>query len=91
MLNGMELMILISSVVVAFCVITIISKFVRYFDNQKKNINYQKNNSQDIKILEMKLTEIKLKNTGNSLDENIRFIYNDESVSFSMGWGDIIG
>lgn len=76
---------LISLIVVSACMLVIILKFVRYFNNKKKIMNYQKNNMQDIKILEMKLSEIKLKNNGHSLDENISFIYNDESVGFSMG------
>ena len=91
MLNGLDLMMLISLAVIAGCMVTIINKFIRYFNNKKKVMIYQENNRQDIKILEAKLTEIKLKNKGHSLDENISFIYNDESVGFSMEWGDIIG
>ena len=81
---------LISLAVVVVCVIIIISKFIRYFDNKKKMIIYQENSRQDIKILEAKLVDIKLKNKGHDLDENIRFISNDESIVFSMGWGDVI-
>lgn len=90
MLNSLEWMMLISLAVVVVCVIIIISKFIRYFDNKKKMIIYQENSRQDIKILEAKLVDIKLKNKGHDLDENIRFISNDESIVFSMGWGDVI-
>lgn len=90
MLNSLEWMMLISLAVVVVCVIIIISKFIRYFDNKKKVIIYQENNRQDIKILEAKLTDIKLKNKGRDLDENIRCISKDESIVFSMGWGDVI-
>lgn len=76
--------------VVLFCVVIIIYKFIRYFDNKKKEIIYQENNRRDIKILEAKLRKIKLKNRGRDLDENIRFISNDESIVFSMEWGDVI-
>ena len=43
----------------------------------------------NIGILEVKIPEIKLKNKGYSLDENIMFIYDDESVSFLMGLEDL--
>lgn len=91
MLNSLDWTMLISLAVAVACIITIINKFIKYYNNKKKIMIYQINNRQDIKILEAKLAEIKLKNKGNSLDENIRFIYNDESVVFSMEWGDIIG
>ena len=47
----------------------------------------QQDNMRNIGILEVKIPEIKLKNKGYSLDENI--IYDDESVSFLMGLEDL--
>ncbi|MBP3476595.1 MAG: hypothetical protein J6K48_09785 [Lachnospiraceae bacterium] len=90
MQNGLDWLLMFSLVMIVVCVLIVIFKFVRYFDNAKKVANDKKNSMQDIKILEVKLADIKLKNKGHSLDENIKFIYNDESISFSMGWEDIL-
>lgn len=91
MLNSLDWVMLISLVVVVACMIIIILKFIKYFDNKKKLMESQSVSGQDIKILEVLLADIKLKNKGHSLDENISLIYDDESVGFSMEWGDIIG
>lgn len=91
MANALNWMTLVSLVVVLVCAKIIISKFIRYFDIKKKVIMNQENNSQDIRILEAKLSEIKLKNKGHDLNENIGYIFNDEGVFFSMEWGEIIG
>lgn len=90
MLNSLNLMMVISLVIIAICLFIIILKFNNYFNSKKQMMNDQRNNTQNIEILEGKLAEVKLKNKGNSLDENIKFIYNDENVFFSMEWGNII-
>lgn len=90
MLNSLNLMMVISLVIIAICLFIIILKFNNYFNSKKQIMNDQRNNIQNIEILEGKLAEVKLKNKGHSLDENIKFIYNDENVFFSMEWGNII-
>lgn len=89
MQNGLYWIIMLSLAVIVVYLFNVIFKFIRYFDNVKKATNDKKNDIQDIKILKVRLSDIKLKNNGYSLDENIKFIYNDESVCFSMGLEDI--
>lgn len=89
MLNSLNVIMWISFIVVVFCVFLIFQKFIRYFANQKRALVDQKKNIRDIRILEVKLPEIKLKNKGESLDENIDLIYDDVSIGFAMNWGDI--
>ena len=89
MMNSLEAMMLLSSMVVVCCMIIICLKFIRYFQNKIRMMSSQQDNMRNIGILEVKIPEIKLKNKGYSLDENIMFIYDDESVSFLMGLEDL--
>ncbi|GEM_PF-3836582 len=88
MSNGLYVIMGTSLLVVFFCIILIFQKFIGYFVNQKRAEVEEEKSAKDIKVLEIKLPELKLKNKGDSLDENIKFIYDDESVGFSMNWGD---
>lgn len=90
MLSSLDWVMVFSLVIVSICIFIIISKFIYYFKNSRQIISDQRNNNQNIEILEVKLQEMKLKNKGYSLDENIKLIYDDEDIAFSMEWGNII-
>ncbi len=91
MLNSLDFMMLISLAAIAVCMGIIVSKFIYYFNSKKQIMEDQRNNARNIEILEAKLQEMKLKNMGHSLDENIKLISNDGDIAFSVDWGNIIG
>lgn len=90
MLNSLNLIMGISLEIIFVCMCILLSKYRRYCDSSQKEAIYQKNFMRDIRILEEKLPEVRLKNEGHSLDENISAIREDESVGFTMCWEGII-
>lgn len=84
------LLTLTASIVIVLCTVIIIRKFVHYKRNRDCFAQRMEKNRSEEEILESRLSEIKLKNTGNSIDINVNELADDKDVFFAMRWSDII-